>query len=98
MFLGRYDYDGDPSELAAAYDRMMADIPGEAVPFHACVTHAEGLSVFDCCPSREVFEQFSTSPEFLGMMQTANLPAPRITLIGDVHVAGTGDRLIASPL
>jgi hypothetical protein len=95
MFLGRYDFDGDPRELTLAYDRLMGDVPGDAVPFHACVTHTDGLTIYDCCPSREVFEEFSTSAEFLESVRVAGLPAPRVAEVGEVHAARTGNTHIA---
>ena len=94
VFLGRYDFDGDATELASAYDRMMDDVPGGEVPFHLCVTRTDGLTVFDCCPSQEVFEEFSTSAEFLEMVRAAGRPAPRVARVGEVHAARTGDTLI----
>jgi hypothetical protein len=36
MYLGIYDIDGDPDELLAAYDRVMARMPEGQVYFHAC--------------------------------------------------------------
>ena len=94
MFLGRYDFDGDPSELVPAYDRMMDHVPGDEVPFHVCVTRTDGLTIYDCCPSQEVFEEFSTSAEFLDSVRAAGLPTPRVTRVGEVHVARTGNTRI----
>jgi hypothetical protein len=91
MFLGRYDFAGDPADLRAAYDVFMGGVPADSVPFHCCVETPGGLSVLDCCPSREVFEAFSTSEDVLGAMRAAGLPTPVVTQVGEVHVARAGD-------
>jgi hypothetical protein len=87
MFLGRYDFDGDPESLLPAYDRLMQQIPDENISFHICVTHEGGISIVDTCPSREVFDGFSTSPELFSLMEDAGLPRPIAVPIGDVYVA-----------
>lgn len=87
MFLGRYDFDGDPESLLPAYDRLMQQIPDENISFHICVTHEDGISIVDTCPSREVFDGFSTSPELFSLMEDAGLPRPTAVPIGDVYVA-----------
>ena len=91
MFLGRYDYVGDTADLRTAYDAFVAGIPGESLPFHCCVETGDGLAILDCCPSREVFEAFSTSEDVLAAMRAAGLPTPVVTPIGEVHVARAGD-------
>ncbi len=35
MYLGIYEIDGDPNELLAAYDRLIAMMPEGQVVFHA---------------------------------------------------------------
>ena len=87
MFLGRYEFDGDPAPLTDAYDRFLAQVPDEAIGWHVCITHAAGLTIYDTCPSREVFESFSTNPEVIGAMTSAGLPRPTVTPLGEVHHA-----------
>ncbi len=87
MFLGRYDFDGDPDTLLAAYDRFMQEIPDENISWHTCVRRPDGISIIDTCPSREVFEGFSTSPELFALMESGGLPRPTTVAIGDVYVA-----------
>lgn len=87
MFLGRYDFEGDPATLLAAYDRFMDQFPDENISFHTCVAHETGISIIDTCPSREVFDGFSASPELFTLMEAAGLPRPTPVPIGDVHVA-----------
>jgi hypothetical protein len=77
MYLGIYEIDGDPNELLVAYDRLIAMMPEGQVVFHACAIRENGITIYDACPSNEVFEQFSTSPEFRGATEAAGLPWPR---------------------
>jgi hypothetical protein len=91
MFIGRYDFDGHVPDLLAAYDRLMLEVPAEGIHFHACVSHAGGITIYDCCPTREVFESFSTSWWFEEAARAAGLPPARVTAIGDVHAARVGE-------
>jgi len=47
------------------------------------VVTENGISVYDACPSREVFEEFSR--DFPAAVVAVGLPAPRIVPLGDVH-------------
>jgi hypothetical protein len=94
MFLGTYEFDGDPSELLAAYDRFMAMVPADSLPFHACVTRPSGVVILDCCPTVDVFRSFSASEELHEAMRSAGLPSPKVTEVGEVHVARSRDVFI----
>ena len=85
MFLSAYHFAGDPAALAAAHDRLYQQIPPESVDLHVCVPAADGITVFDACPSREIFEAFSQSAEFRAALAGAGLPPPRLTPLGEVH-------------
>jgi len=87
MFLGRYDFDGEPAALLAAYDALMRSLPRENIGFHLCITRAGGISVFDTCPTRAVFDVMSTDAAMLGAMRTAGLPPPDVWPLGEVHAA-----------
>ena len=76
MYLGIYDIDGDPDELLAAYDRVMAGMPDDQIPFHACAVRKNGITIYDACPTKEAFEKFSTSAEFRSAAEAAGLPWP----------------------
>jgi len=92
MFLSAYHYDGDPATLVGAYDRMRQGFPDDLFALHVCVVTAAGITVFDACPSRAVFEEFHRSPEFRGATAAAGLPEARVEPLGEVHdvVAATG--------
>jgi hypothetical protein len=85
MFLGAYHFDGETDALRAAYDRLMTFIPVGIVDLNVCVVRAGGITVYDACPSQEVFEGFSTSPDFATALASAGLPAPRVEQLGDIH-------------
>jgi hypothetical protein len=90
VFLGKYDFEGDPDDLLAAYERMMQAVPEGNITLHACVSHDTGITIYDTCPSAEVFAAFSSSPELHLAMHQAGLPAPRVTPLGEVRVARFG--------
>ncbi len=84
MFLSAYHFAGDPAELVAAHDRLYQQFPPESLDLHVCVRTADGISVFDACPSRAVFDEFSQSAEFRAALADAGLPQPRLAPIGEV--------------
>ena len=87
MFLGIYRFEGDSARLRQAYDRMMEQIPHDGLHLHICVADANGLSIYDTCPSKEIFQSFAISPGFNGLMKASGLPLPKVTPMGEVHAA-----------
>jgi hypothetical protein len=87
MFLSAYHFDGQGSELLPAYQRLQASIPPESVQLHVCVAREDGITIYDACPSRTVFEEFHRSPGFLAAVAGAGLPAPRVEPLGEVQAA-----------
>jgi hypothetical protein len=87
VFLGAYHFDGDANELIAAHDRLASKFPTGSFDLHVCVVVDGGITVFDACPSREVFSEFAQSPDFLLAVEAAGLPMPRVEPLGDVHSA-----------
>jgi hypothetical protein len=87
MFLGAYRFVGDPTELAATYDRFMTRFSDDQFLVHICVKTDEGLVIYDTCPSRADFHAFSTDPLILAAMQEAGLRDPQVEEIGEVHAA-----------
>jgi hypothetical protein len=79
VHLGIYEFDGDPDELLAAYDRMMIATANSSLAWHLCAVRPDGIVIYDTCPSEEAFDRFSTSPEFLAAVRDAGLPEPRVT-------------------
>jgi hypothetical protein len=80
VYLGVYEIDGDSDQLLAAYDRVMDMTPDDQVHFHACAVREDGITIYDACPTKEAFEQASSSAEFRAAAEAAGLPWPnRIT-------------------
>lgn len=94
MHLGIYTFTGDPDELLSAYERLMAGLPADGSDVHLCVRRPDGITIYDTCPSREAFEQFSTSRGFRDALTAAGLPAPAIADAA-VHTARTRTRRLA---
>jgi hypothetical protein len=62
IFLGIYRVTGDPTEMTAAYDRLMSTFPDDQLLVHSCVETDKGLVIYDTCPSQADFRAFSTDP------------------------------------
>ena len=65
---------GDPNDLAAKYVAMVATFSPENMQFSACARTADGIVVFDTCPSKAVFDAFS--PGLREMLEAHGLGAP----------------------
>jgi hypothetical protein len=101
MYLSAYHFDGDPTELTAAYQRMMSRFPVDDLLFHAFIVGESGVAVFDACPDKAAHEQFTASPAFRMAMAEAGLPEPRIEVLGDVlcaYARPSAVTLVGSPV
>jgi len=85
MYLGRYRFDGDPTPLLSAYERMLARFDPATFTLHVCTVDEHGITVFDACPDEATFRSFSTSPDWLMACASAGLPPAVVTAVGDVH-------------
>jgi len=80
VHLGIYRFRGDTDTLLAAYDRMMAAMPEATPPYvHVCVPDADGIVIYDTCPSEEIFRAFSTSDGLREALDAAGMPQPEVT-------------------
>ena len=84
MFLSVYRFQGEPSALLAGHARLLETIPASSVQLNASVARPDGLDVYDSCPSRAVFEAFSSGPGFAEALAHAGLPSPRIEPLGEI--------------
>jgi hypothetical protein len=91
MFLSAYHFDGPPAELLPAYRRLHDRYPPDRPDLHICTIRDGGITVYDACPSREVFEHFSGSDEFRASVLSAGLPLPRAQPLGEVCAPQTAD-------
>ena len=89
MHLGTYRIDGDPDDLLARYDRMLAGFPVDELLVHICVRRADGITIIDTCPTEADFRSFSTSAEFRSALDAVGLPQPLVESVGHVHLART---------
>ena len=87
MFLGAFQFDGQTSELLPAYERLIRTYPPESLDLHLCVVRDGGITVYDACPSRSVFDEFVAGPHFRAAVAEAGLPPPRVERLGEVHRA-----------
>ncbi len=85
MYLGMYTFRGDPAELIAGHDRLLALLPAGQLDLHLCVQIQDGIAVLDTCPSAEVFDRFSSSRQFQELVAEAGLPVPEIRPVGEVR-------------
>ena len=87
LYLGAQHFDGDPGELLPAYHRLLERFGIDTLDVHLCIVRDDGLTVLDACPSKAVYEEFTTSEMFREAVAAAGLPAPHIEGLGDVQVA-----------
>ena len=92
MYLGRYRFNGDREKFLAAYEKLLEMMPPENLHLQICVSDENGISIYDACPTREIFEAFSSSPDMQAALQSAGLPQPEINQIGEVHAAFLGGK------
>jgi hypothetical protein len=87
LYLGAAHFDGDPGELLPGYHRLLERFGIDTLDVHLCIIPDDGLTVLDACPTKTVYEEFTTSEEFREAVAAAGLPAPRIEGLGDIQVA-----------
>ena len=84
MYLSTYHFDGDPTELTAAYEQLMSHFPADSLLLRVLAVGETGVTVIDACPDKATHEQFVVSAEFRGALAGAGLPQPRIEALGEV--------------
>ena len=87
MYASIWRFAGDPDELVRRYDAMAAEIPPANMRLHLCLRADDGIVLVDTCPSRKVFEAFSTGDEFRGLRERHGLPDPERLEGFHVHAA-----------
>ena len=96
MHCSLWTYRGDPDDLAARYEAMIAEIPPEAMEFAACIRTSDGIVIIDTCPSKEVFDEFTASEGFQALMARHGLDAPASLTDHPVVAAFAGGRRVES--
>ena len=69
-------YVGDPSDLVARYEALVAEVPARNMRFHACARTEAGIVIFDTCPSKEAYDSFWSSPDVLALFERHGLANP----------------------
>jgi hypothetical protein len=78
---------GDPDELLRRYDAMLAEVGAAGMRLHLCLRAPDGMVLVDTCPSRDVFEAFSTGDGFRAMRERHGIPEPERLEDFPVHLA-----------
>jgi hypothetical protein len=79
-------FHGDPVDLLARYDAMLAEVPATSMRLHLCLRTDEGIVVVDTCPSRDAFAAFFQGP-FPALRARHGLPDPVMVQDHPVHAA-----------
>ena len=74
LYLGAQHFDGDPGELLPAYHRLLERFGIDTLDVHLCIVRDDGLTVFDACPGKAVYEEFTTSDAFRDAVAQRELP------------------------
>jgi len=93
MHASIWRFAGDPDELLAAYDALVAEVPTENMRLQLCLRAADGIVLVDTCPTREAFESFAGGQAFRALRERHGLPEPERLEDFPVHraiVDGTG--------
>jgi hypothetical protein len=76
MHASIWRFSGDPDDLVARYEAMLAELPPASVQLQLCLRASDGILLVDTCPTREVFEAFAASPEFAALRARHGMPEP----------------------
>jgi len=87
MHASIWRFRGEPDDLLARYDAMLAEMPTRSMRLHLCLRAEDGILLVDTCPSREVFEAFSADPGFAALRARHGLPEPESLEDFPIHVA-----------
>jgi hypothetical protein len=79
VHLGSYRFEGDPDQLVPAYDRLLEGMPKGQISLHVCVVDNDGITIYDTCPTEEVFREWIADPALAEAFAAAGLPEPTIT-------------------
>jgi hypothetical protein len=90
-----WKFAGDPDDLLARYDAMIAEIGAGGMRLHVCLRAEDGFLLLDTCPDRETFEAFAASAGFRELRARHGLPEPVQVDDYPVHVAYAGGQAIA---
>ena len=76
MHASIWRFTGDPDELIARYDAMVAEIPAGNLTLHMCLRADDGIVLVDTCPLAEIFRTFVAGEGFAALRARHGLPDP----------------------
>lgn len=94
MHASIWRFTGDPDDLLARYDAMVAEIPAPNMTLHLCLRAPDGIVLVDTCPSRHAFEVFAGGEAFRSLRARHGLPEPERLEDFPVHGAFVGGRAV----
>jgi hypothetical protein len=86
---------GDPDELAAGYEALLAEVPAANLRFAACVRTPTGIVMVDTCASREDYEGFFARADVRALLARHGLGDPVSVVDGPVVAAFAGGARLA---
>jgi hypothetical protein len=84
MYASIWKFQGDPDELAAAYEAFAAELPEPTLQL--ALRAPDGLVVVDTCPTRDAFVAFTSDPAVHAQLKRHGLGLPAELDGYDVHV------------
>jgi hypothetical protein len=94
MHASLWKFSGDPDDLLARYDAMIAEIGAANMRLHICLRAEDGIVMLDTCPSKEVFEAFASGAAFRELRERHGMPEPARVDDYPVHLAYAGGQAI----
>ena len=94
MHAALWKFGGDPDDLLARYDAMLAEVGAGGMQLHACLRAPDGIVMLDSYPDRDAFGAFARSEGFRALRERHGLPEPVRIDDYPVHVAYAGGAVI----
>ena len=87
MHASIWKFTGDPDELLARHDAMLAEVPTDGFVAYLCLRAPDGILLVDTCRSQEAFEAFMTSDWVSDLRRRHGLGEPTDVRDYPVHTA-----------
>jgi hypothetical protein len=96
MYASIWKFEGDPDELAAAYEAFSQELPEPTLQL--ALRAPDGLVVVDTCPTRDAFVAFTSDPTVHARLVRHGLGLPKELDGYDVHVIRSASAALAAPV
>ena len=87
MHASIWKFTGDPDELLARHDAMLAEVPTDGFVAYLCLRAPDGILLVDTCASQQAFEAFVTSDWIADLRRRHGLGDPTEVRDYPVHTA-----------